>query len=184
MAKGKTVVLISLLLSLILASSEMMAKERRGAQLKIFKTDGEYITGELIAVKTNALLLMDATSSADVSVSLEEIESIEMAKKPRILLGAGLGLTIGVGVGILTGFLFGGDEPEGTEEPGEYKTRSASQKALTIGALFGLIGAVGGGITGAYTRGEEVIQIGGRSQQEIEMELEKLRLNARYPDFK
>ena len=184
MAKGKTAVLITLCLSLMLASSEMTAKERRGAQLKIFKKDGEYITGELIAVKTNALLLMDSTSSADVSVSLEEIESIEIEKKPRILLGAGLGLTIGAGVGVLTGFLFGGDEPEGTEEPGEFKTRSASQKALSIGALFGIIGAVGGGITGAYTRGEEVIQIGGRSQQEIEMYLEKLRLNARYPDFK
>ena len=184
MTKGKTILLILLCLSFMLASPEITAKERRGAQLKIYKTDGEYITGELIAAKKSTLLLMDSISSADVSVSIEEIESIEVAKKPKILLGAGLGLTIGIGIGVLTGFLFGSDEPEGNGEPGEYKTRSASQKALTIGTLFGLIGAIGGGITGAYTAGEEVIQIGGRSQQEIEIDLERLRLKARYPDFK
>ena len=184
MTKGKTILLILFCFSLILASPETLCKERQGAQLKIFKTDGEYITGELIAVKKSTLLLMDSISSADVSVSFEEIESIKVARKPRILLGAGLGLTIGAGVGILTGFLFGSDEPEGNGEPGEYKTRSASQKALTIGTLFGLIGAIGGGITGAYAGGEEVIQIEGKPQQEIEINLDKLRLKARYPDYK
>jgi hypothetical protein len=184
MSKGKTILSIFLFLSLLLTSSEMIANERRGAQLKIFKTDGEYITGELIAVKSSSLLLMDSTSSADVSVSFETVESVEVVRKPRIILGAGLGLAIGAGIGVLTGFLFGSDEPEESGEPGDYKTRSASEKALTIGTLFGLIGAIGGGITGAYSSGTEVIQFEGRSQEEMDMELEKLRLKARYPDFK
>lgn len=184
MTKSKTALVILLTFSLTFLSSHVMAKERRGAELKVFKTDGQTITGELIAVKQDSLLMVDSISSVDVSINLNDIESIEIVRKPKILMGAGLGLAIGASVGVLTGFIFGGDEPEANGENGEYKTRSASQKALTIGIIFGLIGSIGGGITGAYSGGEDIIQIEGLSEQDISLELERLRLKARFPDYK
>jgi len=160
------------------------AKNRRGAELRIQKTDGQQVKGELIAVKERSLLLLDSASGADVSVAMVDIEYIEVLKQPKILLGAGLGLLIGGSVGALTGVMFGQDEPDKGENPDEYETRSLSQKALTIGALFGLIAAIGGGITGASVGGEETIQIQGSPEEEIDMELVKLRLKARVTEYR
>lgn len=180
----KAILASCLILLVFMDPGYIIGKSRKGAKLRIYKTDGHQIKGELIAVRKKSILLMESVSSTDVSIGVGEIELIKIMRKPKTLIGTGLGLAIGAGVGALTGFLFGSDQPEHPEEPGEYKARTASQKALTVGMLFGLIGAIGGGITGAYAGEEEAIQIGGRTQEEIEAELETLRAKARFPDEK
>ncbi len=183
MGRNKSPLIVVLIISFLFLSGASFAKERRGAELRIQKIDGKQVRGELITVKEKSLLLLESSSGSDVSVDVADIEYIEVLKKPRTLLGAGLGLLIGGGVGALTGMMFGKDEPEKGENPEDYETRSVSQKALTIGVLFGLIGAVGGGITGASVGSEETIQIQGITEEEIRNEMIRLRFKARVSDF-
>ncbi len=184
MTRHKFLFIILIISSFIILSGELFSKEQRGAELRIQKTNGQLIKGELIAVKENSLLLLDSNTSADLSIDITNIEFIEIVRKPKILFGAGIGLLIGGSVGALTGAMFGDDELRHGDNPEEFKTRSASQKALTVGVLFGLIGALGGGITGASLGGEETIQIQGKTQEEINRELIKLSVKARVTDFR
>lgn len=183
MSRNKSLLFIIIVLIFVF-SRNLFSEEKRGAELRILKTDGQKIKGELIAVKETALLLLESTTSADVSVNLVDIMSIEVIKQPKILLGAGLGLLIGGSVGALTGVMFGEDAPENGETSEEYETRSVSQKAITIGVLFGLIGAIGGGITGANIGSGGTIQIQGSPEDKINRELDRLRLKSRVPDYR
>ena len=147
MSRNKSLLFIIIVIFFVF-SGNLFSEEKRGAELRILKTDGQKIKGELIAVKETALLLLETTTSVDASVNFDDIMSIEVIKQPKILVGAGLGFLIGGSVGALTGVMFGEDTPENGENSEEYETRSVSQKAVTIGVLFGLIGAVGGGDDG------------------------------------
>jgi len=181
-AKGKKFVSLFLVFSLLALSGNLMANERRGAELVIQKVDGQQIRGELIAVKKNSLLLLNS-EGADVSVDIKDIVTINVIKGSKLLVGAGLGLLIGGSAGALWGLILGSDEPYESEEPGEVVTRKASQKALTIGILFGLIGTIGGGIMGGTAGADETIWIKGKSLQELESVLKKLKSKARFPDY-
>jgi len=59
--------------SILSLSGNLIAKERRGAELMVDKKDGQQVRGELIAVKQDSLLLLERESGADVSVDIEEI---------------------------------------------------------------------------------------------------------------
>ena len=61
---GKKFISLFLIFSLMMLSANLYAKERRGAKLIITKKDGQRIEGELIAVKPNSLLLLDAQYNA------------------------------------------------------------------------------------------------------------------------
>ena len=92
---------ISLLLvvSILSLSIPLTAKERKGADLIVQKTDGAKVRGELIAVKENSLLLKERDTGADVSVDIGDVEVIRIVKKQKILKGAGWGVLSGGVVG-------------------------------------------------------------------------------------
>ena len=95
----------------------LYAKERRGAKIKIYKTKPYMegtpweippdISGELITVKQDSLLLLDAEGK-DVSVAISEIKVIVVMKKSRPLFGAGIGLLGGAGSGAIVGYAIWG----------------------------------------------------------------------------
>jgi hypothetical protein len=144
-----------------------MAKERRGAGLVITKSDGQQIKGELIAVKETALLLLDSQSGADVSVEIGEIAVIKIIKKSKALsVGA-----IGFGLGALYGFSAMQEE---AEVPGE---------TLSTTIIFGILATIPGALIGAYLGTDKTIQLEGKSPEEINAELAKLRKQARITDF-
>jgi hypothetical protein len=147
----KTKYLVFVLILILLFPSPTFTKERRGIKLQIQKKDGEFLAGELIAVKEESLLLIDSDTDADVTVALDDIEVIEIFKKNNLLLGAGIGMVFGVAVGTASGFILGDDDPRSGIEQGDFKSRTASEKALVNSILFGLIGLIGGGIVGADT---------------------------------
>ena len=73
--------------------------KKHGTNLVIQKKDGRQISGELIAVKENSLLLLDSESGADVSVDIKDIKVIKM-KKSMTRLGMGIGCVAGVLTGL------------------------------------------------------------------------------------
>jgi hypothetical protein len=99
------VLALTFVFSLFVCSSNLMANERRGAELVITKTDGQETKGELIAVKPLLLLLLDSQTSADVSVEIGEIAVIKIIKKSKALtvgaIGFGGGALLGLGFGTI-----------------------------------------------------------------------------------
>jgi len=102
MNKPKKFVSLFLIFSLLTVSGNLMAKERRGAELIIQKKDGQQVRGELIAVKENSLLML--VSEADVSIDISDIKVITIVKESKALEWAFLGVLVGGGIGTLLGY--------------------------------------------------------------------------------
>ncbi len=176
MNKGKNFISLFLVLSVLSLYGNLIAKERRGAELRVVKKDGRKVEGELIAVKGNVLLLKLSYSSYDVSIDIDDVNVIKIMKKSKTLLGAGIGFLTGAGVGAIVGIAV--DE---VFYPSDF-IWGPQQSALLGGAIGGLAGAIVGGSIGAGK--EPTIKIEGRSPKEIKEALEKLRKKSRVPDYK
>ena len=153
-------------------SGNLIAKERRGAQLIVQKKDGEQVRGELIAVKENSLLLLDAGTGADVTVNISDIKVArikESSKLSKFLLGLGTGFLTGAALVYLINSSVSNDWNRLANMESNY---------LLLGG-FTLCGAIGGTVA-AF---DETIQIEGKSDSEIKEALEKLRKKARIPDY-
>jgi hypothetical protein len=197
MEKGKKFIALFLISSLLMLSTNLYAKERRGAELIIQRigdqarkvkrtqldgtpwetTDITGIWGELIAVKPNSLLLLDA-SGKDVSADIADIKAIRIMKKSKFWTGAGIGVLIGGAAGAILGYSSGDDDP------GMMFTFTAGQKALMGGIGFGLVGLLLGGIAGAGAGTDNTFQIDRMSDSEIQETMEELRKKARIRDYK
>jgi hypothetical protein len=167
------VLALTVVLSLFVFSEDLIAKERRGAQLVIQKVDGKLVKGELIAVKSASLLVLDSQSEADVAVEIGEISVINIIKKSKAwrvwAIGFGVGALFGLGYGSMASSM------------GEIEISVGLYVAMT--AIFGVIGAIPGALIGAYLGTDKTIQIEGKSPEEIEVVMEKLRSQARVRDF-
>ena len=178
---SKKFISLFLVFSLMMFSTNLYAKEKRGAKLIITKIDGQQIRGELITVKKDSLLLLD-TEGKDVSVDIADIMVIRILRKSKVWTGVGYGLLIGGGVGALLGFAGGGGTYAGMMW-GTYQNTSG-EEALIYGIAFGFVGLFLGGIAGAAAGKDKTIQIEGNYPKTIEFHLEKLRKKARIPDYK
>jgi hypothetical protein len=168
----KKLISLFLIFSLVMLSTNLYAKERRGAKLIVTKLDGQQIRGELITVKPNSLLLLD-TEGKDVSVDIEEIKGITILKESKAWTGALSGLIIGGVMGALLGT---------TTPPIDDWNESRWQKFWVI--LIALPSALIGGLIGAGVGRDETIQIEGMADLEIQETLDKLRKKARIRDYK
>ena len=167
-----------LILSLVVLSGNLYAKERRGAELIITKKDGWQIEGELITVKPNSLLLLN-TEGKDESIDIADIKVITIVKKSKALVGAAFGAFAGGGIGAVVVPLIGKPTPI------IFSSMAAEKKTILSGLFFGfIIGAVCGGLIGTDEGTDKTIQIEGKSDLEIEEALDKLRKNARIRDYK
>src|SRR4030042_5400457 len=147
--KNKVLVL-GVVFSLLVCSENMMAKERRGAKLIITKTDGQQITGELIAVKPSSLLLLDSQTGVDMSVEMGEIAVIKIMKKSKAITGALGGFLIGGGAGYLVAYA--------TDK--EYATDPDTHVFL----YYGILGLIAGWIAGEALGRDKTIKIERTSQ--------------------
>ena len=163
----KSKVSVLLVVSLLILSLDLPAKERRGAELVVQKNDGQVLKGELIAVKQNSVLLL-SPEGADVSVDIKDIYIIKIVKKSKALTGAGIGFLAGALTGVLL-VATCADEPDGL---------SYLIGAGGVGAIFGGVGLLVGAIAGP----DKEIKIEGKSDAEIKEILEKLRRQARVPN--
>jgi len=155
--------------SLLACSISLLAKERRGADLVVTKTDGQRVAGELIAVKSTSLLLLDSQSGADVSVRIDDIRDIRIVKKSKVLAGAGIGFLVS---SVSLCGLWWATDREGFTDP-------EGGGPLVVAAIFGLPGLLVGASVGAILSKSKTMQIERKSDPEIKEILDKLRRQAR-----
>ncbi len=133
----------------LFAPARLSAKQRRGAALIVTKLDGALVSGELIAVRPDSLLLL--SDSRDLSIPLAEVQIVRIVRRSRIWPYAGIGGAIGLaGVGFLV--LSGGNDVDyGTE------------KTLLAGGIGALAGTIAGVIKGV----DPVFTVTGRPEAEV-----------------
>lgn len=156
--------------ALLLLSAPLPARERRGADVLIRKIDGTEVRGELIAVKSQALLVL-SKEGRDVTVGVGEINSVKVSTKSKAISGAGLGF----GLGLITAIVYGLSNP-GTAEP-------VGTNVLGYSIVFGPGGALAGAIVGGLGGIDKTYQIQGWPSNIVKGRLNQLRKRARVRAF-
>jgi hypothetical protein len=168
----KKFISLFLVFSILFLSWNVFARERKGADLIIQKTDGTQVRGELIAVKEDSLLLLERESGADVTIEIVDTKAITV-KKRHVLEWTAAGL---VG-GTLGGFLIG-QSLESPYDPNGWNFFRGYPTA--VGTIVGsAIGLVIGIVVGISIKGAKTIQIKGKSKSMTQEIFEDLRKKAR-----
>lgn len=167
--KRERLIALILVFSLVALSGNVMAAERKGVRLVIQKTDGQEVIGELITVKRDALLILDAETKTDTTVNLNIIDVIKVDNK---------NLMFELGVG---GFLLAGATRLSLHSAlerdleGEEATEHQVQSVWKWGAIGAGVGVLAGAVFGL----DKLIPIQGESEANIQSALEKLSKKAR-----
>ena len=153
--------------------------QKPGTRLAVQQKNGHQVTGELIAVKGNSLLLKEENSGADVNLNISDVKflnNLGNSNSSKAKRGALYGALIGGVCGAVLGYKIV------EEYDGEESDKMGG--ALLVGFLGVCIGSAIGYLTGAILENRnETIQIAGKSNSEINKILDDLRKKARVPDF-
>jgi hypothetical protein len=152
------------------------AEEKRGAELVVQKKDGQSTKGELIVVKPSTLLLLDAQSGSDVSVSIDKVRYVKIVKNPKAnaLKWAGLGYLISAAA--ICGLWLATD-PGGISDP-------EGGGPLVVALIAGIPGLFVGAGVGAILGTDEEIQFDGMAPKVLEKALKYLEKKARLSEFR
>jgi len=163
----------SILLLLFLGQASLWAA-RRGAVLRVQRTDQSVAEGELVAVRDTKLILVDS-SSRDLTIDINEVNLIIIDKQAHPWLGAVLGMVLGGIVGVAVA------PSESVEEFGDIPSSVIEGTMSKTG--YGLAGALAegilGGVLGAALGSDSQIAVTKMSLEERERLLIKLRSKAR-----
>jgi hypothetical protein len=160
----------TLIVLLVVIPGNVSAKERRGAALVVTRLDGSQVSGELIAVKKDSLLLL--SYGRGESIDLPKIKNIRIVRRSQAGKGALCGL--------LGGALFGALASTGGT--GAIIGRSSrGSAAVILGSFFGAIGGLGGLGVGAIMGIDTTIAVAGEPEARVRRQLDKLRSHARVP---
>jgi hypothetical protein len=154
----------SLIVLLLIIPAGLSAKERRGADLIITRLDGSQVSGELIAVKRDSLLLL--SNGRDESIDLPDIRSTRIVKKSQVgkdaLYGFLVGAVGGAGVGLAKGW-------------------TNLTTYLALGVFGGAIGALSGLVVGSLAEVDSSFTVAGKPETVVAAYWDKLRAHARVP---
>jgi small nuclear ribonucleoprotein (snRNP)-like protein len=165
--KMKRMIALAIVISLLLPPTTMFGKERRGAIIEITKTDGTKIGGELIGVKQNGRLILEAAEEIDAS----DILIVTIIGKSRAKAGGILGAIIGIPLGVVA-----------------WTNIHGNDVGVPYEKTLAFLGAVGGTtflgfLVGAFIGSDSIIRMEGIPQKEKDKNLEELRSKARFPDY-
>jgi hypothetical protein len=156
----------ALVVLFLVIPANVSAKERRGANLVVTRLDGRQFAGELIAVKPDSLLLLSA--GTDLTIALAEIKSIRIVRKSR----AGRGAFLGFLGGLLTGGVLGAAS-------GGLDEYTSGEAAVVLGAVFGVIGGLGGLGLGTIMGVDTTIAVAGEPAEVVADQWDRLRAYSR-----
>ncbi|MCJ7579891.1 MAG: hypothetical protein MUP98_05085 [Candidatus Aminicenantes bacterium] len=173
--RGKKCMSMFLVLFLVAISGNLVAQVKKGVKIEVETNDGQIVKGELITVKRDSLLLLDAETQVDTSLNINDVKTITVNNKSRMLELGVLGGLIGLAAQGL-----GGTEVVSDDLALENSTQTRSKsRFLEYSAIFGGVGVLIGAVIGL----DKKIQIQGKSDAEIQQSLEKLSKKARVPNI-
>jgi len=174
MHKTRSLMIIA---AVMLLWSNAFTKDRPGAAVVLALKDGRMLKGELYAVKTDAVIIVDAQSES-MTVAVTDIGRIELKKRigRSIRTGAIIGSVAVAGLAFAT--IAGNSDGGGAPQTGEIAALSAL--ILLCGAVpGGLVGWVAGGASSTKT-----FRIEGLSGEPLQKVLYKLSKYARAPSLR
>jgi hypothetical protein len=166
--KENKIVFIALAFTLFAnyASLPLKARERRGATVLVTMADGSQVKGELLAIKSDALLIYDQGAAQGRSYDLQQLVRVRVLKRSK----AGKGLLIGLGVGLGKGAL-GLAEAKGA-------SKEHARTRLLLTPVYALAGLVLGSLSGS---GKDFF-LAGLSPENVQQRLDRLKRYAREAD--
>jgi len=75
--KGEKLTALILLFSLMALTGNLSAAERKGVKLEIQLIGAQQVTGELVTVKKDSLLILDEATETDSTIHISDIDSIK-----------------------------------------------------------------------------------------------------------
>lgn len=112
------------------------SKWQKGSTIEVALTDGRSVSGELLAVKGNELIIHDRSSDRGFTVDIRQVSEIRIKKKSRILTGLAIGLVAGLGVGASIA-KSAGERYSDIEGSAAMMAFSSPLLAATIGGIIG-----------------------------------------------
>ena len=165
-----------LVASFVLLCPDLAAKEKRGSKLEVTCREGRRVSrrvvGELIAVRTDSLLLVQEYSEFDLSIAIADITRIKVIKKPSARKWGTYMSLLGLCGGVLRGYSLRDDE--------EWWPLAS----IYLGAGFAVGGFAVGALAGHLASKGETFEFVGRSESEIKGMLDRLRKMARVRDYR
>ena len=174
----KKILLLAIIIFLVFDPGILLPKEKRGVKLEIKKRDGLTMSGELLAVKKNMLILGVGYSVllTGEEVEITDIQLIRIVRSSNFGQAAVLGSVIGgvVGVGVCLSIK--------NESSGLVNLNLKPLQTIMLGLAGGVVGSLFGILIDASI-GSEKIQIEGISDARLVYVLEELRKKARFPEY-
>jgi hypothetical protein len=156
--------------------NDMLSGDERSGHIIVVTLNNGYIArSELLAVTNSAIILGDAELRSGIEIEIDEIDLIKIVRDSKFRRYMGRGFLFGAGTGMTMGFLSGNDRSG-------FIQLSAGQKAMILGATFGVAGAAVGGVSGAIAGIDESKDIAHVSLDQRKRLLEKLKRKARFTD--
>jgi hypothetical protein len=142
------------------------AVSRKGSTVEVTMIDGYVVTGELLAVKADALLVFDRSADQGMSLDLRQVDRVKVIKKSKSWKGVFSGFTIGtvLVLGIRLKF------------PNSGKDEELSNLGFPF--LAGMLGGLVGGLTSM----PEKFSLAKESFKSMHQNLERLKRYARERD--
>ena len=156
-----------LIISFLIFPADLSAKERRGASIVVTRLDGSQLSGELIAVKRDSLLLL--SNGRDESIDLADVKTVRIVKKSLAGKGALYGFLAGAVGGAGVGLAMGRTDLWGGKTP------------LALGVLGGAIGSLSGLLLGSVAGLDSSFTVAGKPEAVVNEYWDKLRAHAREP---
>jgi hypothetical protein len=141
------------------------AKGRKGSTVEVTLADGNRVRGELLAVKSDVLLIRDPDTGQGWSIDLQQLTQVRIMRESKFLLGMIFGVNVGLG---MTKYIK-------EDRAGLFYGLNSACLVLATGLICGFVGSAAGK--------DKKIPMDGVSILIAQQNLERLRRYAREVDF-